>query len=467
MPLSDLSDPDVLLRKNWEARVTQGADGTPTLRPHFVAELGPRVWLVDVRDDEELVGSLGHIPGVWRAPMARVGEVAEKLPHDTPVVLVCSDGRRSGTAARYLGALGMTTVAALTGGMALWRSKGFGASRDRTVLDRFLRAPEPGHGSDGRPLDAGRGAAHLTKEAIEGHVGDPGKVRSVKLAALLLVEHTSCVDGREDRAILGTPGGDAGELVLGLACVEKAGGKVDTGKMPSLTRAFADTFGGIYLHTDNTALNRLARALQEDRRLEGAVAHLHTVHDWTTFLRRPPEALRTALLDHLLQPEHVGCGHLALAMRNADQYQVRTELITSFFEAFYTELWEGAPDLEWVVLGGGHAEGAVANVTVEGELWPFTEVPMLAPSVEGVQMFVNHPQVVAYMREQTARFFTSRVDHLLPLGKDDASAMGELLPELGATQAGATLSALAKGLPLFGIHFAPDGTVSVEASGTV
>ena len=92
---------------------------------------------------------------------------------------------------------------------------------------------------------------------------------------------------------------------------------------------------------------------------------------------------------------------------------------------------------------------------------------MLAPSVEGVQMFVNHPQVVAYMREQTARFFTSRVDHLLPLGKDDASAMGELLPELGATQAGATLSALAKGLPLFGIHFAPDGTVSVEASGTV
>ena len=57
------------------------------------------------------------------------------------------------------------------------------------------------------------------------------------------------------------------------------------------------------------------------------------------------------------------------------------------------------------------------NVTMEGELQPFSEVPMIAPSIGGTQMFVNHPQVVTYLREQTAHFLITKVNHLLPLGK--------------------------------------------------
>lgn len=463
MPLTDLSHPDTRLRERWNAQLRHGADGTPKLPPAFVAEAGPRVWIIDVREDDELTGPQGHIPGVWRVPMAAIGEVARKLPAFAPVVLVCSDGARSMAAARYLLALGQTTVAAMAGGMAAWRSEGYGASRDPASVERSLAAPAPGHGSDRRPLDAGGKKGPLTREAIEEHVGDPAKVRRVKLAAVLLASQTMCVDGREDRAIIGTPGGDSGELLLGLAAVEQlTGRRVDVGHVPTLSRAFADTFGGIYLHTDNYALNALARALRADPRLSGAVESLHNIDDWMAFLRRPPAALQEALLEHLLQPDHIGCGHLKLALQNPDVYGIRVELLTAYFRDFYTQLWRGAPDLVWTVLGGKHAEGAVVNVTLEGELWPFSQVPMLTPSVGGSQMFVNHPQVVAYMRAQVARFYESRANNLLPLGKGDGDKLTEAIPELGGVQAGETLRALAGGLPTFAIHFMPDGTISVS-----
>jgi hypothetical protein len=153
---------------------------------------------------------------------------------------------------------------------------------------------------------------------------------------------------------------------------------------------------------------------------------------------------------------------LRLALENPDDYKLRTEIITRFFAAFYRGLWEGAKDFHWVVLGGDHSEGAVVNVTIEGELWPFSEVPMIAPSIGGVQMFVNHPQVVAYFRRQLARFLTSRVSGLLPLGNTDSRMIDEAISELGSTQLTATVGALAGGLPSYDVHFAADGRVEVS-----
>ena len=115
------------------------------------------------------------------------------------------------TGARFLAALGMTSVAAMNGGMRAWRAEGYSVSRDESVRARLLTSPAPGRGSDGQLLDRGhKKGEHLTQTAIQDHLGDPAKVRRVKLAAFLLATQTSCVDGREDRAIIGTPGGDAG-----------------------------------------------------------------------------------------------------------------------------------------------------------------------------------------------------------------------------------------------------------------
>ena len=163
----------------------------------------------------------------------------------------------------------------------------------------------------------------------------------------------------------------------------------------------------------------------------------------------------------------MGCGHLKLAMTNPDDYDVRPAIIEEFFRAFYTQLWEGAPDLEWVVLGGEHKEGAVVNVTLEGDLWPFSLIPMVAPSIGGVQMFVNHPEVVTYFRTQTSQFFSSTATNLLPVGKGDASKLAEIVPELGGSQALATLKALAAGLPLFAVRFGAEGAAEVSEEGTI
>ncbi len=470
MPLSDLSNPSILLKESWDASLRRGADGTPLLPPAFVAEAGPRVWILDVREADELGGPLGHIPGVVRAPLRDIGSVAEKLPAFTPVILVCGDGVHSSTAARYLSALGMTTVAAMEGGLIAWRSDGFGTSRDPAAKERTLSPPAPGHGSDGRPLVADRekGDRRLRRDMIERHVGDPAKVRRVKLAAFLLASQTSCVDGREDRAIIGTPGGDAGELILGLAAVEAVtGNRVDLTHVPALTRAFADTFGGIYLHTDNHALNQLARSMAADPRLSTTASALNTVREWESFLRHPPHQLRDPLLDHLVMPNHVGCGHLRLALTKPERYSVRSDLITAFFRAFYRGLWDGAPDLHWVVLGGDHAEGAVVNVTLEGELSPFTEVPMVAPSVGGIQMFVNHPQVVGYLRAQIARFLAIRANELLPIDLEREDELFAKINELGGAQASATLQALAAGLPVFNVHFSRTGSIEVTDAGSI
>jgi rhodanese-related sulfurtransferase len=469
MPLSDLSNPDVLLRENWFASARLGADGTPVLPPPFVAEAGPRVWICDIREDDELVGPQGHIPGVWRVPLGRIGRVRELLPTHTPVLVVCDDGRRSLTAARFLASLGMTTVAAMEGGMNHWRAKGYSVSRDSAVLGRELEAPAPGRGSDGRLLSVERQRdRHLTRELIVDHLGDVAKVRRIKLAAILLASQTSCVDGREDRAIIGTPGGDSGELLLALAAAEQvARSEVDVRRVDALTRAFADTFGGIYLHTDNRALNLLARSLRGDSRIAEAVGSLATIHEWEGFLRRPPLHLRGPLLEHLLQPDHVGCGHIKLALKDPEAYGIRPALITGFFRSFYEGFWNGAADLSWVVLGGDHAEGAVVNVTLDEELSPFSEIPMVAPSIGGVQMFVNHPQVVDYLREQTVRFLAYRVAELLPSGSADAAKLAAALPELGSVQATETLKTLASGLPVFGVHFDARGDFTVNEAGPI
>ena len=113
------------------------------------------------------------------------------------------------------------------------------------------------------------------------------------------------------------------------------------------------------------------------------------------FMRTPPEALRDAVLEHLVQARGHGLRAPALRDDRRRRTRVRPGLARAFLEAFHRLRWSGAPELEWVVLGGEHVEGAVANVVVDGELHSYTRIPLVSPNVGGVQMFVNHPQVTA------------------------------------------------------------------------
>ena len=79
--------------------------------------------LVDVREQDEYRGELGHIPGSVLVPLSTVSTAARQWDKDKPVVLICRSGGRSGKAALQLAAAGFKRVASLRGGMIHWNTQ--------------------------------------------------------------------------------------------------------------------------------------------------------------------------------------------------------------------------------------------------------------------------------------------------------------------------------------------------------
>lgn len=441
----------------WKERVDRSVGGRPQLEPEFVAELGREARIIDLRDRDQLTGVLGHIPGSIPIALKDIHTIAELLEPDARVVLVSSDSERSSRAALYLESLDMNYVAALRGGMRAWKEKGFAISRDPAIFDRRLDV-QLVHEPPGEPLATG---CKLTAEQVAWHVGQPGSVRWLKFAALMMHGKSACIDGRDDHGVIGTPGGDAGEFVLGLAAVERLTGAVlDDERIASVLMHWVDTFGRFYLHTDTIAANRFILSMRADDEVVPHLGTTYEAHEWRAYLRRPPVAARELILRHMTPPDHVGCGHLRLSMQHPEAYGVRPELVQGFLRAFFRARWAGATELEYVVLGGDHGEGAVVQVFIEGELWPYTRIPLLSPSFEGLQMFVLHPQVSSYLRRQRAAFLAQELSDL----RLDEAALAELICELGTRQLQATASRLAGGLPMIEVHFDRRGEFSVRLS---
>lgn len=442
----------------WSERARPGISGAPELAAEWVAEQSQSVWVLDVRPREELLGPLGHIPGSTWVALEQLPEVYTKLGGAMPVVLVSRTGRRAARAALYLQELGMRYVATLAGGMLGWKAAGFSTSRNERVFERQL---EP------RALPDEVAPTALTPERIREHVGDPSQVRWVRMAALLLNGKRSCVDGRDEQGVIGTPGGDMGELVLALSAVEAITGKpiADEALRPLLLSEL-DTFGRFYMHTDTLAWGTCQRSICGDSRLSARVPAPEEDAAWLSFLRRPPTQVRSQLLEHLLQPANMGCGHLKLMITRPDQYEVRPALVQGLVRSFYELLWEGAPEVELAMLDGRHDETAILSVFVDEDLWDFTPIPLVSPSVGSNQAFVAHPQVADRHRDYYVEFLR-RQGGLLPLEAKHTSALSDELHQRGGRHLGHTLGHLAKGLPLFEVHFEGTERVHVLEKGRV
>src|SRR5215210_4807163 len=105
--------------------------------PAAVSEhLGNGVVLVDVRESEEW--DRGHIPGAVHVPRGYLESRIESAApdRDQRVILYCASGQRSALAAHTLGQLlGYTNVASMTGGITLWKDRGYKVEVP-TVLSR-------------------------------------------------------------------------------------------------------------------------------------------------------------------------------------------------------------------------------------------------------------------------------------------------------------------------------------------
>jgi sulfur dioxygenase len=89
-----------------------------------LAELRESVTLIDVREQHEFVGELGHVPGSRLVPLATVLDAARDWPRDDDMVMICRSGNRSGRAAQALAGIGFSRVMNLTGGMLAWNAAG-------------------------------------------------------------------------------------------------------------------------------------------------------------------------------------------------------------------------------------------------------------------------------------------------------------------------------------------------------
>jgi rhodanese-related sulfurtransferase len=444
-PIGAVSQAERSFIVNWVS--TEWYEGSaPYVSPDFVARQGRNVRLVDIRAEREMPGVLGYVPGSDWLPLSDIDTWQSKLDPKTPVIVISRSGHRGGAVAERLKAAGFPLVAAMQGGLWHWRDVGLETSFDPSIRERRGALRELGATWEARK-------AVLTREQVEAHLGDPYSTRWMKLAALLVNGRLSCVDGRDATGVLGTPGGDAGEFALLLAATEHVTARtIDPDKVVELLARRVAVFGHFYVHTDIHASNQLIQAMRADARLDAALAQVYEPLEWRRFFMGPPPEVRERVLEHALLPAHLGCGHLRHMANDPAAYGVRPGLVHDVLRGVYTQRWRGDIDVEMSVLPGGHAEGGVLLVMLEAGVAPFSRIPLVSPQAEGSQLFVAHPQVAGYLREQQAHFLGMQRD-LLDLGHGQVRDIERTMAELGAQQTACTLGRLAKGLPVFEARF--------------
>jgi glyoxylase-like metal-dependent hydrolase (beta-lactamase superfamily II)/rhodanese-related sulfurtransferase len=98
--------------------------GVWEIDPHGLEEFAGPVQILDVREDDEFTGPLGHIKGAVLIPLGQLAARIDELQRDCPVVAVCRAGSRSAQATAILQQAGFAELANLAGGMLRWRAEG-------------------------------------------------------------------------------------------------------------------------------------------------------------------------------------------------------------------------------------------------------------------------------------------------------------------------------------------------------
>ena len=119
VPRNVTATPELAPAPVW-APVVVSSGGVPEVPVEWVAANPAAGRLIDVREANELLGELGHIPNIEHVPLGEVERAAASWDRKQPVVIVCRSGGRSGKAALALQAMGFERVVSMRGGMLAW-----------------------------------------------------------------------------------------------------------------------------------------------------------------------------------------------------------------------------------------------------------------------------------------------------------------------------------------------------------
>jgi len=259
-------------------------------------------------------------------------------------------------------------------------------------------------------------------------------------------QYFSCLDGRIKEPMLGTPGGDAGEFILGLAMYKEVLGSERTITQSDVDIYFNEYLGYMtttffYMCTDDSALNHL----QEEIEVEGLN------------LRRPRKQIQNDTLQALLEPDNEGDLHIKMLLRYPDMYGIDVELVKMFLRAFYKVLWDSTnPFSEKLILDvliGEHTESAFLEVRSNQGCTAAKQAPLIRPNEptqNGMSIFVNHLDAASIKRVEIAKFFTEYIN------KQKSGVSPEVFHSRMDHHALAFLevtgSFLAKGLPFYTLN---------------
>jgi rhodanese-related sulfurtransferase len=412
--------------------------GTPEVDAAWLARHRCQVRVIDVREPGEIARD-GIIEGAEHVPLAAILDAAPRWSPGEPIVLVCRSGRRSLRAQEQLLSLGFRAAASLTGGMIEWERAGLPVERSPAPAATPSAAAPPASAPGGAP-------------GLLATLRRPDAATWTTAARLFSAGTASCVDGRGEAPIVGTPGGDVGDLILSMGALEaQARRPLREDHLDALLDRYVASFGRFYLHTDTHALERLAVSLWNHPAFQALGPRPREASAVRDLVLAPPAGAEEVLLEELIRPEHIGCGHLRLLSEHPGAYGLRPGLAGAVLKAIFRHAIRHKDALDFVLLEGEHREQGVLLVRMPTPVEAHSRVPMLTPHEGLSEYFVFHPEVAAYLRHETSDFLAEH-GAMLGLPAVDRDALHRAVDRLGAQQLDETLKRLAPGLPRFEVQ---------------
>jgi hypothetical protein len=264
-------------------------------------------------------------------------------------------------------------------------------------------------------------------------------------SGILYEDEECCIDGREQRPVACTPGGDMGDLVLETAAMERATGRhIKQEEAPNvLARYLHFHKGPFYMHTDQHALHALAHDMQMDpKKLE--------------YLIDQPGNRAEELLKIMRDNRRIGCGHLKQMLIHPEKYPgVRPELVEGFIDAFFRHKWAGNARMDYVILKGDHQEGAVLDIRTNATFNAETPVPLIQPYIVKGS---NHSSVFpihSQLEEASQNRWSRIASEVTGIPNVNEHKLNIIMHDFRRQYLSSSAAALANGLGVFRLTYDP------------